>query len=85
METRDHIRTLFLLYQKKKFSIHSRQLFGRWLRAPQDKEAKEQCLKDLWEETHAETTEETHAEWEKFIHKIAQPSDKPQRIHLIQL
>lgn len=84
METRDHIRNLFLLYQKKKFSIHGRQLFGRWLRAPQDKEAKEQCLKDLWVETHAETTEETHAEWEKFIHKIAQPSDKPQRIHLIQ-
>lgn len=58
-----NIKRIMQLYIGKHFSLESRVLFGRWLRADEDAAAKIDMLRTIWEETSAEQTAETREDW----------------------
>lgn len=63
MEGHELIRRIIRLYFGKHFSHYGRFLFGRWLRAEEDKEEKADVLQELWEESPNIATEATTADW----------------------
>lgn len=63
MEENNKTKQLMRLYFGKHFSQYGRILFGRWLKADDERSQKLEALQDIWKETDAETTESTHRDW----------------------
>ncbi|WP_287763702.1 FecR family protein [Bacteroides sp.] len=63
MEEDNKIKKIIRLYFGKHFSLNSRILFGRWLRAENGEAEKNSMLQKLWEESSAEVTVSTYEDW----------------------
>lgn len=63
MEENDNTQRLMRLYFGKHFSRYGRILFGRWLKASDDKSRKEDILRELWEESDATADQTTEKDW----------------------
>nr|WP_242506821.1 FecR family protein [Parabacteroides goldsteinii] len=63
MEENNKTKQLMRLYFGKHFSRYGRILFGRWLKADDERSQKLEALQDIWKETDAEATESTHRDW----------------------
>lgn len=64
MEENNNTKQLMRLYFGKHFSWYGRILFGRWLKAGDEKILKKEILQDLWEESPSEVTASTYKDWE---------------------
>ncbi|WP_455637771.1 FecR family protein [Parabacteroides sp.] len=63
MEENDNIKQLMQLYFGKHFSLYGRILYGRWLRANDNKLQKDEILQELWENSDFQATASTHNDW----------------------
>lgn len=68
MKKNNKTKQLMRLYFGKHFSWYGRVLFGRWLKADNEKMQKEEMLQELWGESSPEVTASTHSDWEA-LHK----------------
>lgn len=68
MKENNKTKQLMRLYFGKHFSWYGRVLFGRWLKADNEKMQKEEMLQELWRESSPEVTSSTHSDWEA-LHK----------------
>lgn len=64
MEENNNTKQLMRLYFGKHFSQYGCILFGRWLKADDEKSQKEEMLQKLWEESGSEVTASTYNDWE---------------------
>lgn len=70
MEENDDTKRLMRLYFGKHFSRYGRVLFGRWLRASDDKPRKEELLREIWDASAAEASEATGADWARLRERL---------------
>lgn len=70
MEENDDTKRLMRLYFGKHFSRYGRILFGRWLRASDDKRRKEELLWEIWEESAAEASDVTGKDWARLRDRL---------------
>lgn len=68
MKENNKTKQLMRLYFGKHFSWYGRVLFGRWLKADNEKMQKEEMLQELWRESSPKVTASTHSDWEA-LHK----------------
>lgn len=77
MEENNKTKQLMRLYFGKHFSRYGRILFGRWLKADDERSQKLEALQDIWKETDAEATESTHRDWMALQKRLlAEPAQK---------
>lgn len=77
MEENNKTKQLMRLYFGKYFSRYGRILFGRWLKADDERSQKLEALQDIWKETDAEATESTHRDWMALQKRLlAEPAQK---------
>ncbi|MCL3852641.1 FecR family protein [Parabacteroides sp. GYB001] len=64
MKENNNTKQLMRLYFGKHFSRYGCILFGRWLKADDEKIQKEEMLQELWEKSRSEVTASTYNDWE---------------------
>lgn len=71
MQEKNRAKRIMQSYFGKKFSRYGRSLFGRWLKAEEDKELKTTLLQALWEQQYSSAiTDETRSDWDKLRHRL---------------
>lgn len=85
METSESSKKMFLLYAGKRFSKTGRALFGKWLRAEQDREAKENLLRQYWETAEGEISADTWNDWNRLRPRLVIPSPRKRQARLVWL
>lgn len=81
----DSIKNIFRLYAHgKHFSQRGKRLFGKWLLAPDHKEAKEHQIEFLWEESSCQITQETHVDWIRLQRQLHPLKPQKHSLHWYQ-
>lgn len=85
MEAHESIKKLFQLYVGKNFSKAGKVLFGRWLRAEQNQEIKENLLQQHWETTEGEISADTWKDWNLLQSQLNASLLQKKQIQLVWL
>lgn len=70
MKQNNTTKQLMQLYFGKQFSKYGRILFGRWLKADNEKLEKIEILKDLWKESRSDITTSTYEDWQALQYQL---------------
>lgn len=70
MKQNNTTKQLMQLYFGKQFSRYGRILFGRWLKADNEKLEKIEILQELWNESRSDITTSTYEDWEALQHQL---------------
>lgn len=83
MKEHESIKKLFQLYiSGKHFSQTGRALFGKWLRAPQDQETKEDQLHQYWETVENKISDNTWHDWNRLQAQLTTPTLQKKTFHI---
>ena len=69
MEKSDVKRFIYSFFGKN-YSEEGKHLFGAWMRAEGDEEAKREALQELWEKSEGVSYTTTHADWQALRKKM---------------
>lgn len=63
MKELNKTKQIMKAYFGKNFSCYGRSLFGRWLKAEDNKKTKTKLLQELWDQSSSTITEKTYSDW----------------------
>lgn len=82
METHESIRKLFQLYIGKHFSKTGKVLFGKWFRAEQNQEIKENLLWQYWKTTEGKVSMATWNDWDRLQSQLYTSANLDKHVQL---